>query len=763
MSQLLSRLASFFRPRNDLDTWAQRVVEKIRTAMLGGQLQFLPWLDNLTEETQEVRDNYRKMLREPTLKAALLTKVLAVASLDVQVHPEDKLDAEAQRQAEFDRHALQRIKGGARKIIWSVFSGGLVDGFSVSEKVWTTEDRGKWLGKWVWGNLKAKDTRGLQLAADEFRNVVGVRGTSHNNSRIYEAQDFVIWSYLSFFENPGGMSDFRAPYRAYWIKDSTWQLRGLHLDKFTGPYLKGTYAGTEQKAALEAALEEAKASNWVTVPAGVLVDVIQLSTRGTTDFEAAIRDCDREMLIGTLGAYLQIMEGQVSNGRGDTKVHKETSELFQWMLAAEAGDILTEMVWELNVLNFADPKRNRVTLGGVSEQELEASARVDKALQEIGLKLSKKATYEKYGRQEPEDEADVLQAPQQGFPAGGPALPFSGSPAPAAQPQPQPAEPFSDPEPAKPPVRQAQRMAEPPPAGTAKDQVALPGKDGVNAQKLLDRAIGKGVEAMAEACRSAAERLVKQGAKALRTGRLFNHAELSRVAEQLAATTATGNLLGRARIRERQRKAEELQGARTFSDEPTTFASFASPLEPMPPEKALAFFTRLEPRINVTDPDRWGEAMERHAFTMAARVDRIVLERIQDLLRENLETGKEIKATPKAIDALLEQAGVSPRNPQYSEMVVRTNLKDAYNTGADQERMDPDVAEIFPVWRYAGIRDGRQGEDHEPHFDRYYPNDVSFDEVRGDRPFNCRCDQIPIDKWEWAKLQEGGARVETSW
>lgn len=115
------------------------------------------------------------------------------------------------------------------------------------------------------------------------------------------------------------------------------------------------------------------------------------------------------------------------------------------------------------------------------------------------------------------------------------------------------------------------------------------------------------------------------------------------------------------------------------------------------------------------------------------------------------------------LDAILADAGVHPSNPQYSDMVIRTNMKDALNVGADMERQDPDIAETFPCWQYVGIEDGREGSDHRPKFGRYYPNSASFTEVRGKRPYNCRCDQIPIDKWEWAEKLARGARVETSW
>jgi hypothetical protein len=88
---------------------------------------------------------------------------------------------------------------------------------------------------------------------------------------------------------------------------------------------------------------------------------------------------------------------------------------------------------------------------------------------------------------------------------------------------------------------------------------------------------------------------------------------------------------------------------------------------------------------------------------------------------------------------------------------------DSCTQGAVEEFQTDDMREFFPVCQDLGIRDGRQGKDHEPHFDLYDPNEASFAEVRGERVFNCRCAPNPIDKYTWAKLVAQGDKIEQSW
>jgi len=56
--------------------------EKVRDR-LAGRHWFLPWIDDLTSEPETVRAAYCVMLRDPAVKAAVLTKLLSVASLDL--------------------------------------------------------------------------------------------------------------------------------------------------------------------------------------------------------------------------------------------------------------------------------------------------------------------------------------------------------------------------------------------------------------------------------------------------------------------------------------------------------------------------------------------------------------------------------------------------------------------------------------------------------------------------------------------------------
>jgi hypothetical protein len=420
-------------PGGELRQWAHQVVEKVRVASVGGRLRFLPWYDPYTDETPEIRATYRIMLVDDAVKSAFLMKVLSVISQGVQFQPADDDNPRDRAVAQFCTYAFGKAKGGTPGLGWSIVAHGLIDGHSVCEPVWDddTIPYGVWRGKRIFRAVKAKDTRYLQLGTDPYRNVTALRGTGFNGGRVWSPSDFSIFSHLPLFENPAGMSDFRAAYQPFWIKRTVWQLRSLHLENYTGPYLVGHYPKEDvaQKTALQDAFEEAKASTWLTIPVGAMIETIDLSMRGTEDFKNCIDDCNKAILVAIAGAHLQIMEGQVPGGRGNTKVQQGTAELAQWWLSESLATVYREQLVPLLVAeNFHGVDTPQVSLGAVTEEAMLEMAKVDEAFQRLGGLLSKADAYKRYGRQQPVEADDILQPPGQGGGAGG------ASPAPSPAP-----------------------------------------------------------------------------------------------------------------------------------------------------------------------------------------------------------------------------------------------------------------------------------------------------------------------------------------
>ena len=210
----------------------------------------------------------------------------------------------------------------------------------------------------------------------------------------------------------------------------------------------------------------------------------------------------------------------------------------------------------------------------------------------------------------------------------------------------------------------------------------------------------------------------------------------------------------------------EASAAPSQFTEADAFEMFADAAPPtvLPPAAAVDYFTRLVPTLGV-DPKRFAPEMRRTAFTLAAATDEALLGKVQNVIGEALKTGRTTNAVAD-IQGFLEAAGVAPKNPQYAELVYRTNMQSSYTEGTYQEMRSPDMQEFFPVYVYHAIKDGRARAHHAARDEKYYPAEVPFVEVRGTGiadAANCRCSFSPIDKFTWQELQSKGKRVEMTW
>jgi hypothetical protein len=285
---------------------------------------------------------------------------------------------------------------------------------------------------------------------------------------------------------------------------------------------------------------------------------------------------------------------------------------------------------------------------------------------------------------------------------------------------------------------------------------------------------GLGFEAMrrlgplVQACSGEMQSVVRDAATrwARKNGpQKFNASELGRLISAFTASTGAAELLGRSQI------AIQAGEFATVDHDPPVFERFASPIPALTPLSALRYFLRLVPQLGI-DPQRFGDRIERHAFTLAEATEKTVLQRVQSAIAHEMSgqrqtdpqsRGSQPLSPTERIQQALDASGISPKNPQYAEMAFRTNVMDSYHAGIDRELAQPEMQKMFPAWQYLGIRDGREGEDHRPKFGLFYPISASFNEVRGDRVWNCRCSKKAITKGAWSRLLNQGHQLESSW
>lgn len=417
-------------------------VEKLKTAV--PIPAFLPYFDEqqTAGETLAMRFAYRFMLADPFVKSALLGKLLSVMSTELQVRPPKKFKNDPRHQmiAEFvEWNLTDGLAGGVPSLCWAILSGGCIDGLSVSEKVWDVEDTGQWRGKRVLSDLKPKDVnQDLVVNIDEFKNITSIRGLRYNGGEEFDVHDFVIYAHLPLFGNPTGMSDFRAAYGAYWIRDTVKKLRGMGAERYAFPTVIGEYPEASKKQALDLALSKMRSQTWATVPAGVKITVLDLAGSGPDKLQNLDRDLREEIVTGIQGSIAQTMMGGENQQRGNSETQETKGNLFGWHLSAAVVHLLNArkngLIRDLVDRNFADVQEYpKAIFGGVDEGEAKESLDIDKGLKELGYEPADiEEVQERYGR-----KLVKVQQPGGGVgPDGQPLPPGAGPTPPGAPPTP---------------------------------------------------------------------------------------------------------------------------------------------------------------------------------------------------------------------------------------------------------------------------------------------------------------------------------------
>jgi hypothetical protein len=155
---------------------------------------------------------------------------------------------------------------------------------------------------------------------------------------------------------------------------------------------------------------------------------------------------------------------------------------------------------------------------------------------------------------------------------------------------------------------------------------ALAGRDGERLTAIIDRSETKGSGLLQSITRNALQRhLTGTGGhySIVASGGLFSADETQKLSSYLAAVIATGDLLGRTRLREKMAKAIGAGGLHRFAEaDERPFAYLPAETVPiLPPTEAARYFARLVPSLGV-DVIRYGEVMQRAAFTMALATEK---------------------------------------------------------------------------------------------------------------------------------------------
>ncbi len=268
---------------------------------------------------------YRKMQHDPQVKACLSTKKVAVLSRGWEVHPASDSPADV-AVGDFVRGCLNEMRGSVLDVLYDALDA-LALGVSILELNWCLRGDGL-IGL---SSIKAKDPAYFLFETDPFLNITSIRtlpavsavpspGRGQASAEgVLPPEKFVIYPFQPSYANPMGMSDLRAAWQSWFIKQQLQRWWAKYLEKFGMPTVTGTYDATkgygvkQQREFLQLLAAVHNESALVT-PSDMQVKLLEAVRTTDSGFDEAIAYLDRSMAKSILGQSLT----SDSSDRGST-------------------------------------------------------------------------------------------------------------------------------------------------------------------------------------------------------------------------------------------------------------------------------------------------------------------------------------------------------------------------------------------------------------------------------------------------------------
>lgn len=271
-------------------------------------------------------------------------------------------------------------------------------------------------------DIKGRDPMNYVFDAD---NNLLFKSREHPMGEIVPPRKFLVLRNEPFAENPYGSSALKECFWYWYFKKLAVNWQNIYMEKFASPTTIATYPSgsisTEQKAALQTAIETIQNATAIRMPDGIDIKFLEAMRRGDSGYLPWIQYCDQAIAKAIHGQTLTSGEGQRVGSMALGKVHEET----RYEYTADDCELLDAMInhelipWTVD-WNFANvTEYPKYKTHHEPEEDLHEQAKRDEVLiSKIGLRVPQKYMYEKYSIPEPEEEEPIVEPPRKATPPG---------------------------------------------------------------------------------------------------------------------------------------------------------------------------------------------------------------------------------------------------------------------------------------------------------------------------------------------------------
>ena len=306
---------------------------------------------------------YRKMRFDPEIKMATTILIGGLLSRGWKVHSsvaegEDGFEAAA-AQASFVQYAFDEMPGSLDDVIEECMADALWYGTAIAEKVWRIIDEPAYAGLVSYQAIKPKAPWLFYFDIDDYGNPKRLMLMDSGIPVECGIEKFSVLRLNAEHGKPEGVSELRAAYKFWWMKDKMLQFWAIFLEKYGAPTAKGSYRRGLPKAAqdeLKNVLDKIQQETAIVLPDDVTVELLEAARSGeTSGFERLIGYCDKQMVKCLLGQTLTTDEGRRTGSFALGEVHEKVQEIVIKRMQRKAEEWVDEtLIRPLIDYNFAE-------------------------------------------------------------------------------------------------------------------------------------------------------------------------------------------------------------------------------------------------------------------------------------------------------------------------------------------------------------------------------------------------------------------------
>lgn len=355
------------------------------------------------------QEKYDEIARDPHVASLLQTRRLAVVGCEREIIAGSE-EEQDQGIAEFVRwNFTERLERGLVTVLEQMYESGHVNGYATLETLWEYEERGKYAGKWVIGDIKVRDPEMFLFKGGKLYVLPSISSLPSTAKRVH-ARKVIHYAFQPQFGNPYGTSLLSKVRWYEYFKRHGMRFWITFLEKFSMPTIVGKYPADlkdpsgKQKQLLDVAIQAIRAETGVKIPDNMILEFMEASRQGEAEYERLIAVCNREISKVILGNTLVAEEGYRSGSYGLSQ--STTAPIRQDILKADAKDgeqvmNFQPIYWAVNYNFGYVEKYPYLKIHTEPEEDLSQRAERDTKLLTAGVQIPAPYFYETYGYPEP--------------------------------------------------------------------------------------------------------------------------------------------------------------------------------------------------------------------------------------------------------------------------------------------------------------------------------------------------------------------------